>query len=51
VLRRQLERAGIVIVEAPEIARTLAQGRGAGSSLSAEHAEELAAIWPKSVAE
>jgi flagellar biosynthetic protein FlhB len=49
VLRRQLERAGIAIIEAPDVARALARGRGAGSSLSAEHAEELAAIWPKSV--
>jgi hypothetical protein len=45
-LRRQLDKAGIVIVDAPEIALALARGRGVGASLSAEHAEELAALWP-----
>jgi flagellar biosynthetic protein FlhB len=46
VLRRQLDKAGIAIVEAPEIALALARGRGVGASLSADHAEELAALWP-----
>jgi flagellar biosynthetic protein FlhB len=51
VLRRQLVRAGIAIVEAPEIARSLARGRGAAASLSAEHAAELAELWPRAGAE
>jgi flagellar biosynthetic protein FlhB len=46
VLRRQIDKAGITIVEAPEIARALARGRGVGAVLSADHAEELAALWP-----
>jgi flagellar biosynthetic protein FlhB len=48
VLRGQLKRAGIEIVDAPEIARALARGKGA---LCAEHAEQLASIWPRTLSE
>jgi flagellar biosynthetic protein FlhB len=51
VLRGQLERAGFAVVEAPAIARFLAHGGGAGGSLSADHAGELATLWPRSVAD
>ena len=45
-LRRSAEALKIPQVDAPDLARRLAQRPAAGSSLTAELVAELAAIWP-----